>query len=344
MVEITPRNTPYINQLINGLRMFTPAIYITHKTLRQIVDIEIANYQLQKELKHFIPKYQKRFLTGLLSTSQRKFSQTIHTDKALEDFVNGKKELDDLRPIRNAVQAVDAHETSLRAEDDWDLLNRINQQLNRESLAVQGTNLRTGKKSTSKVIIDLHTFENNDQLQHFTLELLRWYRTSDKEINKILRILTVLYHLIKTAPFQQSNLETILITYTFFLRENELELLNTINIPQYLLTITDQNLELNDFINQSLELIVSEKNKLFYELEKQSLEHQAPKKILNLNRRQIELLKVMQARDKINRRDAADLLEVSFMTAYRDIKGLLKNKLLVEKGVGRGTYYVLASR
>ncbi len=324
--------------------MFTPAIYITHRTLRQIVDIELANQQYLNDLKHFIPKYSKSYLVNLLSISQRKFSSTIHSDSVLIDFVNEKKEILELRPLKNAIQSINAYETSLRAEDDWNLLMRINQLINKESLASQQSSLRTTSKIQEKEIFELHQFENNDQLEHFVVELLRWYRTSDKEINKVIRVLTVLYHLIKTFPFLESNFETIAITTSFFIRENSLEILNTIRLVEFLLTIKDNKLELNDFINKSLDYIISEKNKVFYELEKQNLENTAPKKILNLNRRQIELLKVMQARDKINRREAADLLEVSFMTAYRDIKGLLKTKLLVERGVGRGTYYMLASK
>lgn len=323
--------------------MFAPAIYITHKTLRQIVDIELANEQYKNEHKHLKPKYDTTYLTKAIHKFQKEFCQTIHSESVIEEFVRGRKEIKELRPVRNALQATTSHKTSLRAEDDWNLLSRTNHLICDWSNALPTPQLRTEKKFKGKVILQPHEFENSAQLKHFVLELFRWYRTSDKDINRILRTLVVLFHLIKSFPFSERNLETIIIVYSFILRENKLDIFYTIDLYEKINKI-DKEIELNEFLNLILEQVMSEKNKLFFKLEKQSLEKSAPKKILNLNKRQIELLKVMQARDKITRRETADLFEVSFMTAYRDIKGLLKKKLLVERGVGRGTYYVLASK
>jgi len=324
--------------------MFTPSIYITHKTLRQIVDLELSNQEFTTTHKHLIPKYGSHFMKSFILDIQPKYSVTIRSESIIQDFIKGNKEIKDLQPLNNAIQATNSHKNSLRAEDDWNLLFRIFQLISKENLSVRATNLRSTDNIKEKCIIDLHHFDNSEQLQHFLLELFRWYRTSDTEMNNILRLLCILYHLLKTSPFENKNYETILIIFTFFIRENNLELLNTINIPNYLHSLKNPKIELNEFIGKFLDKFISDKNKLFYEIEKLNLESTAPKKILNLNQRQIQLLKIMQAREKISRKEAADILEVSFMTAYRDIKNLTKKKLLIEQGVGRGTYYVLASK
>jgi predicted HTH transcriptional regulator len=62
---------------------------------------------------------------------------------------------------------------------------------------------------------------------------------------------------------------------------------------------------------------------------------------IELNERQIQILEYLQINQKVTRRKYAKIMDVSFMTAYRDLNELLDKGYIKQKGVGRGTFYVL---
>lgn len=59
------------------------------------------------------------------------------------------------------------------------------------------------------------------------------------------------------------------------------------------------------------------------------------------NKRQLKLLDYLEHTNKITREEFAKMMGVSFMTAFRDLKGLLKENYIEQQGVGRGTFYLL---
>lgn len=65
---------------------------------------------------------------------------------------------------------------------------------------------------------------------------------------------------------------------------------------------------------------------------------------LDLNERQIQLLKLLQQKVSIKRREYIKLFKVSPMTAYRDLNYLLENKLVVVNGQGKSTMYTLITQ
>ncbi len=68
------------------------------------------------------------------------------------------------------------------------------------------------------------------------------------------------------------------------------------------------------------------------------------KNFLDLNKRQLRILKYLQTIPSIRREDFVEMTGVSAMTAYRDLNQLVEYKLLRVYGTGRGTKYMLASR
>lgn len=325
--------------------MFQPGIYITHKLLKKIVDLELLDTKLKNKYSNYSKQLERELVKDVLRLYEQKGSITHYPERSLDEFLTGNYEITEFFSIKNAYQAVSAFDQSLRAEDDWNLLVRINQLLNRDNLSIQITNLRSAREpADSRKFIKLHKFENETQLQHSALEILRWYRKSEGEINKFLRLSVVLYQLLKTSPFNKYNEETIFLCTQFFAKENSIQLIRMLPVIS-LLKKSKKNFEdLNDFISYFLSKLNSETKKLVFELDKKFSEETSPRKVLNLNQRQVEILKILQAKETISRNELAQMLEVSFMTAYRDLSGLVSKRLLKQKGNGRGTYYVLASR
>lgn len=62
---------------------------------------------------------------------------------------------------------------------------------------------------------------------------------------------------------------------------------------------------------------------------------------LSLNKRQLKILKYLQNIPQVKREDYVHMMEVSTMTAYRDLNELVDKKLLKVVGSGRGTKYML---
>ncbi len=81
-----------------------------------------------------------------------------------------------------------------------------------------------------------------------------------------------------------------------------------------------------------------------FSLELNSAVEKIKKPFLDLNKRQLKILKYLQTIPTVKREDYVEMMDVSSMTAYRDLQGLLKNKLIKTYGKGRGTKYMLASR
>lgn len=71
---------------------------------------------------------------------------------------------------------------------------------------------------------------------------------------------------------------------------------------------------------------------------------QGSKPFLDLNKRQLKILKYLQSIPTVKREDYVEMMSISAMTAYRDLQELVDNKILKIKGVGRGTKYMLYSR
>jgi Fic family protein len=65
---------------------------------------------------------------------------------------------------------------------------------------------------------------------------------------------------------------------------------------------------------------------------------------LDLNKRQLKILRYLQTIPTVKREDYIQMMDVSTMTAFRDLNQLVKKKLLKIEGKGRGTKYMLSSR
>jgi Fic family protein len=94
----------------------------------------------------------------------------------------------------------------------------------------------------------------------------------------------------------------------------------------YTLSLTAQNVE-----NQYVDLF---NNKVKKHTKLQTM----------FNPRQIKILDYLEVEGKISRNSYAKMMGTSFMTAFRDLQLLLKEGYITQKGVGRGTFYILKKR
>lgn len=175
-------------------------------------------------------------------------------------------------------------------------------------------------------------------------------------VNEIYRISELLFKLIRLQPFGAFNKITIGFVAEVFLGRTLGHKHNYYSPGEFL---CQKQVQINQaFAHPELptaevvwhELFLENLSSSFEELalkfkqESEAQENHANKPFLDLNKRQLKILKYLQTIPTVKREDYVQMMNVSPMTAYRDINQLMKHKLIRATGNGRGTKYLLASR
>jgi predicted HTH transcriptional regulator len=111
--------------------------------------------------------------------------------------------------------------------------------------------------------------------------------------------------------------------------------------------MSKQNFESSLWIERFVKSMARDVEEQKNEIDKQMAEEQeknAKQPFLDLNKRQLKILKYLQTIPTVKREDYCAMMDVSTMTAYRDLDDLVNKKLIKVEGRGRGTKYMLVSR
>ncbi len=185
-------------------------------------------------------------------------------------------------------------------------------------------------------------------------EILNWYSSSQYKIHPIIKISVVLFELLQAYPFFSGNLITSIALSELLFEKSHLGLRRLYPIPR---TFENYRDELQSALKASIEqegdqtkwieefvrgvaLDVTELKNEILQVEEEKV-GKKKKKFLGLNTRQLRILKWLQRKENIYRRDYVKRMGVSTMTAYRDLSELVKRKLIIQKGGGRSTYYTV---
>lgn len=195
------------------------------------------------------------------------------------------------------------------------------------------------------------------QLQEELRELLDWYRTSNARINDLIRIGVLVYRLIELLPFRVANELTIMALVDFLLYRYGY--VAKTNLPVMMCFDTNHAEQLDAWqlskrnydLTLWLERFVRDIAKCMQEAKtemdnKVNEEHEKTTKqpFLDLNNRQLKVLRYLQTIPTVKREDYCKMMDVSTMTAFRDLNELVRKKLVKVEGQGRGTKYMLATR
>lgn len=185
-------------------------------------------------------------------------------------------------------------------------------------------------------------------------EIMDWFTKPEVKIHKLIQIPIILYEFIDKAPMSAGNQITAICVASTLLKDqgfNPANLLPTAKIINFLSSdlieafkISRANDDMTIFIEAFLYSLSLEVLNLANTY-KSIFDTKVVKKAelsLEFNDRQLKLLDYIKVHKKVTRREYAKLMGISFMTAYRDIQELQKKGYLLQKGVGRGTYYIPA--
>ncbi|MFH1547243.1 MAG: Fic family protein [bacterium] len=185
-------------------------------------------------------------------------------------------------------------------------------------------------------------------------EILNWYSSSQYKIHPAIKTAVVLYEILQSYPFLSGNMITAISVGELLFERTYLSLKHLFALPRTFVNYKDELKEalsvsikqngdqtrwIEEFV-RGLALDMTELKNEILQVEQEKV-GKKKKKFLGLNTRQLRLMKWLQKKEKIYRRDYVKRMGVSTMTAYRDLNELLKRKLILLKGGGRSTYYTV---
>lgn len=286
--------------------------------------------------------------------------------KDASKFIQGKIENEELpfivlKNFRNALEYIRSNESN----NYIDLNNNFILHLNR--LLINGwkedweAKIRTDDQMDATFDDWLLLFDPNIGPLTIEKELLNsydWYKNNITRINIFIRVPVLIYRFIQLMPFKYLNKLTIISILDFILQKGGYVTTNYLSIAKIFDRNNEKYLELwkkaiespsgniTYWLEAFTEDVVIELTEVANSLNqiKENLNKSVSKPFLNLNKRQLKILRYLQTIPSVKREDYVQMFDVSTMTAFRDLNELLKRKLLRIDGKGRATKYYLANR
>lgn len=190
-------------------------------------------------------------------------------------------------------------------------------------------------------------------VEEYFNEVLEWTANSKYAIHRMIRMGVLLFELIDKAPLFAGNQLTSVILLQSLSKEYGYNPDSMFSYARALNYIADDlqsgfkmaksKRDLTTFIEAflytcSMEMLNIE-NSVTATFDKKI--RQGGKLRSKFNTRQIKVLEYLENVEKITREEYTNMMGVSFMTSYRDLKHLVEEKYLSSHGTGRGTYYTL---
>lgn len=340
-------------------------MYLSHNIVNQLIRIEsfLQKIELTKEEEALTAINTEKFdktlfyiINGLGINISLKDAAKLGLDKKVQTQDFRGDLVDNFRSAWKLGMSV--------AESDTigitpNLLLQLNQTLARGSVEDWKLKYREAGEQFSLVyddLLDIVPAENKGiNTEEIVESIVNDFNAANNH-NRLYKISLIAYHLLRLQPFMVFNKFSILLAIETLLERKLGSNYNTPIVaefftqqrPQIIRTfeITDlpaqevswHELFLN-FLSEAFEYTTKNLNK-----KSQAKPANINKPFLDLNRRQLKVLKYLQTIPTVKREDYVQMMEVSAMTAYRDLQVLLNHKLIKAMGTGRGTKYMLYSR
>jgi Fic family protein len=347
--------------------MYEPKFRLTHNMLNNIVSFEVEKKGLEAyELDDDVLNKARLSANSLdIFHLAHLFNVTL-TLKEAKKIASGKTlSLDDykgnyLTNFRNAIEYIYATQTAFYPVQG-NILVHLNKILIKNLAEEWDAKYRTGGEETRERDDNWVTLRDEDiasvEVQSQTLEVLEWFSSDGKKIHPLIRIPAVIYRILRITPFVSSNKLTTLALckYLFFksgmLINGILPVIENFDVheDEYLEVwkqAINENDEITAWIEKFIRNYLNGLKSVKESLDKLVQEHKEKNKqpFLDLNKRQLKILRYLQNIPQVKREEYIEMFDVSTMTAYRDLTELVRKGLVRIEGQGRGTKYMLASR
>ncbi|MFQ5492648.1 MAG: Fic family protein [Candidatus Dojkabacteria bacterium] len=348
--------------------MYEPKYTLTNRMVMNLVKLEVEKSQIESQQ-----------LTTQATTNLQLRSKAVNmfhlahiigvelTLKDAEKAAEGRKvKTDDARGIilnnfRNCIEFIRSNVTDTYVDIDINILLHLNKILLSDWKETWESKFRTGGEDIDVILDNWVNLRDNRieaiAIQDELLQVLDWYKSSIAKVHNVIRVGVLLYRLIRVSPFIVANKLTVISVADYLLQKNgyldKTFLPSTRNFDIYedeYLEAWSKAIEHNDdltlwlerFIRNLANDMVDTKDEVNRNKPSESRSSKQP--FLDLNKRQLKILRYLQTIPTVKREDYVQMMDVSTMTAFRDLNALVKKKLLKVEGKGRGTRYMLSNR
>jgi Fic family protein len=341
---------------------------LNDKILNELIRLEVLKTQI-KDM-DITGKDKLEMLDKSKSTNMFHLAHMIGVDLTLKDAakaVEGKRVVtQDARGIilnnfKNAMEFNRADANDNYTDLDVNILLHLNRLLLNEWREVWDAKFRIGGENNETLLDNwLEIIDHEIQPSYIQEELtsvIDWYKSTNNKVHILIRVAVLVYALARIAPFSVLNKITTIALLDYLLfkagysRDAYLPSVRNfdINDSEYLeawnnAINNDNNVTL--WIERFISNLANDFEFMQEDMEK--ILHQdirsSKQPFLDLNKRQLKILRYLQTIPTVKREDYVQMMDVSTMTAFRDLDDLVRKKLLKIEGKGRGTKYLLTSR
>lgn len=289
-------------------------------------------------------------------------SYPIGYNKALsiqrgQEMPSEKKKLKIFTNFRSVKDFVNSYNDASSLRTSMELATHINRLITKDIVDdTEIGSVRTFSEKPNEIYDNWYKcrdfYPNLDPVSYFN-EVFEWIQNGKDTNHKLIKMGVLLYEFIDKAPFTAGNQITSLLVVETVAKKygynpnNMLPIFKSVNnISEDILSafkMSKGKLDLTIFLEAFLYTISKTTVEIANEIKETYI-----KKVkkqgdleLHLNARQIKIIDYLTINQKITRSDLTKMMGMSFMTSYRDLQDMLQKKYILQKGKGRGTFYIL---
>ncbi len=349
--------------------MYQPKYQITNTLLNNIVKSEAIKTEIIKE--QITTKTRNYLLRQSKTLDIFHFAHIIGLNLSLKDaekVATGKRIVTNdprgivLNNLRNILEFNRSGVSDSYVDLDTNILLHLNKIMITDWREDWESKFRTAGESIDLTLENWIDFIDNRiesiNIEKELNEVIDWYRGSATKIHPIIRLGTFLHRLIAISPFIFANkLTTIAIADFLFYKHSyvtkaylptvkNFDIYEDEYIETWRLNKENGTNDLTLWLERFSRNIAKDLEDVKKDLKrKQNEENKSTKQpFLDLNKRQLKILRYLQTIPTLRREDYVHMMDVSSMTAYRDLNELVQKRLLKVEGKGRGTKYMLYNR
>jgi Fic family protein len=347
--------------------MFEPSYNITLSILRDTALIEAARQLIDNA--SLIPAWERQF------QEEAMIRQTYHSThiegnklsftEAQKVFLEGQqakvigrdRDIQEIINYRNVIKYINEHQSlELNEATLLQMHQVIVDKLLDESQAGQYRQVQVAiiNNHTQEVVFQPPTSTAVPGLvQHF----FTWLQSSEAQlIPAPLKAGILHYELVRIHPFVDGNGRTARVMATLLLYKEGYDIRQFFSLDEYYdqdaatyyrsLQSANETGQLTEWLEYFIHGLAVEFNRVKERVIELSRDHALKSKLgrISLTDRQVKLLKFMESHDRIANTDWQQLIPgVSDDTILRDLKDLIKKKLVKKRGKTKASYYVLTS-
>lgn len=358
--------------------MFTPTYRITNGILKKISSIEAAREIIINA--PLIPAWERQFRENAVVRSVHHSTHIegnpltfTQTEKILEgrsrEFSIKRRDMQEVINYRNVMKYIETYQNSGSVNDgppserDGVITEGVVKQVHRLTVGkIVRPDQEGSYRTVQTVSIDSRSGEVSfrhprpEEVPVQMKEFLFWLNKDDRDQPQaVLKAGIIQAEITRIHPFTEGNGRTARALATLFLYLNSYDIKRFFSLDEYydqdaeayfaaIQTYQDRDNDLTRWLEYFTEGLAVELSSVKEKILKLSRDHVLKEKIgqIALNERQEKILQFVERKGRIANRDWRKLLHlVSDDTILRDVKDLIKKKVLKKEGKTKAAYYVL---